>query len=199
MSAGDPPVSPSVGGATSNIVCVGGGVGDAAGPLSAGNKCDTPTIMAVGNAKKDETLKLPPPADKKTYTNNEVIDLVITHDKRSVVQAIDASQYRPKKSALYQMLKKNTLFDKETLIYLLQEHYIGTREWSEPISKITSYNGQSEQEIRRIIGVSIEYESDEEDEEVIAICSNQSSTTPSSTSLKLSTPSTISTRPHPLR
>lgn len=193
-SAGDPPVSPSVGGATSDIACVGGGVGDATGPFSAGNKADTPTVMTVGNAKKNNTLKLPPPADKTKYTNNEVIDLVITHnDKRGVVQAIDTSQYRPKKSALYQMLKQKTPFDKETLIHLLREHYVGTREWSERISKITSYTGQSEQEIRRIIGVSIDYDSDEEDEEVIAICSNQSSTTTSSTSLKLSTPSTIST------
>ena len=45
----------------------------------------------------------------------------------------------------------------------------GTREWSERISKITSCTGQSEQEIRRIIGVPIDYDSDEEDEEVIAV------------------------------
>ena len=203
--AGIPPASPSGIGATSDVRCVGGGVGDTAAPAAAGNKVDTPAVMAAGNAEKNNArtstivhqfgmLKLPPPANDGKYTNIEVIDLVITHNASDVVKAIHASAYRPKKAALYRMLSKNKPFDKDTLVLLLND---GTKEWNERVTQITKYTGQSERQIRRIIGLSKEYDSDEEDEEVTALCSNQSinNGTPSSTSLTSSTPSTISTSP----
>lgn len=79
---------------------------------------------AVGNAEKNKAttsvtsklmspfLALPSPADNVIYTNIEVIDLVITHNKKDVVQLIHASKYRPKQSALYQLLSKKKVFDK---------------------------------------------------------------------------------------
>eukprot|EP00985_Skeletonema_marinoi_P011487 scaffold5471_cov88-Skeletonema_marinoi.AAC.1 len=145
--------------ATSDVRCVGGGVGDTAAPAAAGNKVDTPAVMAAGNAEKNNArtstivhqfgmLKLPPPANNGKYTNIEVIDLVITHNASDVVKAIHASAYRPKKAALYRMLSKNKPFDKDTLVLLLKEVYDGTEEWDDRVTQITKYTGQSERQIR---------------------------------------------------
>jgi hypothetical protein len=115
---GDPTAPPSSGAhSISSDECVGANVAGTHGrPGMAGNKDGAPAA-AVGNAKKNNanaknkisSLELKPPLNRSSnkYSNLEFFRMLLSHTKVEVIKAIHASEYQPKRAALYRLVPDN--------------------------------------------------------------------------------------------